>query len=69
MKRQLRYRIQYVGGGWDLWVVFDSTNGSVASAHSTANWVARFRDDRDGLEAAKKRADALNDAPKEALNQ
>ena len=55
-----RYGVQSVGGGWDLWVVFDRTKGHYASAHSTANWVARFRDDMEGHAAAVKKAEELN---------
>ena len=55
-----RYGVQSVGGGWDLFVVFDRTKGHYASAHSTTNWVARFRDNMEGYEAAKKKAEELN---------
>ena len=57
-----RYGVQSVGGGWDLFVVFDRTKGHYASAHSTENWVARFRDDMEGHDAAVKKAAELNEA-------
>ena len=56
-----RYGVQSVGGGWDLWVVFDRTKGHYASVHSTENWIARFRDNMEGYESAKK-AEELNAA-------
>jgi hypothetical protein len=55
-----RYAVQSVGGGWDLFVVFDRTKGHYASAHITENWVARFRDDMDGYKAATQKAEELN---------
>ena len=55
-----RYAVQSVGGGWDLFVVFDRTKGHYASAHSTENWVARFRDNMEGYKAAVQKAEELN---------
>lgn len=55
-----RYGVQSVGGGWDLFVVFDRTKGHYASTHSTENWVARFHDNTEGYEAAQKKAKELN---------
>jgi hypothetical protein len=55
-----RYGVQSVGGGWDLWVVFDRTKGHYPSAHSTYNWVASFRDDEEGRLAAIAKAQQLN---------
>ena len=55
-----RYGVQGVGGGYDLYVVFDRTKGWCASAHSTVNWVATFRDDMEGYQAANAKADELN---------
>ncbi len=55
-----RYDVQSVGGGWDLWVVFDRTKGWCVSAHNTENWVARFRDDMVGYKSAVEKAGELN---------
>jgi len=60
MKSSVRFRVQYVGGGHDLFVVFDANMGSHASVHSTHNWVARFRDNIEGLGKAETEADRLN---------
>ena len=57
-----RYRVQYVGGGHDLFVVFDSNMGSHASVHSTHNCVKRFRDNMEGLGKAETEADKRNAA-------
>jgi hypothetical protein len=55
-----RYGVQSVGGGWDLWVVFDRTKGHYASAHSTENWVSRYPDNTLGYEMAKAEAERMN---------
>lgn len=50
--RNLKYN--YVGGGWDLYVVYDaSVSPGYASAHVQDNWVAAFRDDMEGRKAAE----------------
>ena len=57
------YQVQYVGGGWDRWVVFDATKGSVASCHSRHNWVTSFPDNVEAYHFAMKRAEELNHEP------
>ena len=49
-----------MGGGWDLFVVFDRTKGHYASTHNTDNWVARFRDNTIGYKNALEKAKELN---------
>jgi hypothetical protein len=56
-----QYQLQYVGGGWDLWVIYDINRGSYASAHSRHNWVASFPDTVEAYHAATKKCKELND--------
>lgn len=57
-----RYGFGYVGGGYDLYVVYDRSDYELCSPHIHTNWVARFRDDMNGHDAAKKKAKELNEA-------
>lgn len=50
--RTLKYN--YVGGGWDLYVVYDANvSPGYASAHVQGNWVASFPDNAEGRAAAE----------------
>ncbi len=54
-------RFGYVGGGYDLYVVYDAAKPPYyASVHARGNWLKRFKDDAEGHELAKAEAEKLN---------
>lgn len=55
-----RYGVNYVGGGWDLAVVFDATMWHYASAHCRDNWIATFPDSLVGFQRAHALSARLN---------
>lgn len=60
-KDGVRYKVGWVGGFWDVWVVWDSESApGELSTRDRNNWVKRFwREDQD---RAREYAGGLNDA-------
>jgi hypothetical protein len=55
-----RYGVSMVGGGWDITVVYDRSINTRCSVLNTENWVARFKDNSEGYNAAEQKAKELN---------